>query len=93
MKTATLPAIRVEPELRADVESVLTDGETLSQFVEAAVRTGVERRRVDAAFIARGLAARDAAMASGDWVDADVVLQALERKVAAARTKRTTPRR
>jgi hypothetical protein len=35
MKTATIPSVRVEPELRAEVESLLSEGETLSQFVEA----------------------------------------------------------
>jgi hypothetical protein len=34
MKTATFPAVRVEPELREAAESVLSDGESLSAFVE-----------------------------------------------------------
>ena len=38
MKTAVIPQIRVEPELRADLESVLKQGETLTDFVEATVR-------------------------------------------------------
>ena len=33
MKTATIPSVRVEPEFRAEVESVLVEGETLSEFV------------------------------------------------------------
>jgi hypothetical protein len=45
MKTTTIPSIRVEPDFRAEVEAVLADGETLSQFVEASVRATVERRR------------------------------------------------
>ena len=40
MKTATLPSLRVEPELRDAAESVLQAGETLSSFVETAVREG-----------------------------------------------------
>ena len=38
MKTATIPSVRVEPDFRAEVEAVLADGETLSEFVEASVR-------------------------------------------------------
>jgi predicted transcriptional regulator len=87
MKTSTIPAVRVEPELRTAVESVLSEGETLSQFVEASVRASVERRRVQAEFISRGLRARDAARASGDYVDADAVVAALQRRLDAARAR------
>jgi hypothetical protein len=55
----------VEPEFRAEVESVLGEGETLSEFVEASVRASVERRRVRAEFIARGLRSRDEARLHG----------------------------
>ena len=55
MKTATIPSVRVEPELRAEVESLLSEGETVSEFVEASVRATVLRRRNQAEFIARGL--------------------------------------
>jgi len=90
MKTSTLPSVRVEPELRTAVESVLFEGDTLSQFVEASVRARVERRRVQAEFIARGLRARDEAKASGDYVEADVVVARLQRKLdAALRTARS----
>ena len=41
MKTTTIPSIRVEPDFRAEVEAVLAEGETLSQFVEASVRASV----------------------------------------------------
>ena len=87
MKTATIPSVRVEPDFRAEVEAVLADGETLSEFVEASVRASVERRRVQAEFIARGLRSRDEARRTGDYVDADVVLQGLERKLDAARAR------
>lgn len=87
MKTTTIPSIRVEPDFRAEVEAVLREGETLSQFVEASVRASVERRRMQAEFIARGLRSRDEAQRTGDYVDADVVLDNLQRKVDAARTR------
>lgn len=57
MKTAILPAVRVEPALRSDAEAVLEEGESLSDFVSACVRDGVAWRRTQAAFLAR---ARDA---------------------------------
>jgi len=87
MKTATIPSVRVEPEFRAEVESVLGEGESLSQFVEAALRAGVERRRVHSEFIARGLRSRDEARRTGEYVDADVVLAGLQVKLNAARAR------
>ena len=87
MKTATIPSVRVDPEFRAEVESLLGDGETLSEFVEASVRATVQRRRVQVEFIARGLRSRDEAQRTGDYVDADVVIEQLQRKLDAARTR------
>jgi hypothetical protein len=87
MKTATIPSVRVEPDFRAEVEAVLGDGETLSEFVEASVRASVERRRVQAEFVERGLRSRDEARRTGDYVDADVVLGKLQRKLDAAKVR------
>ena len=93
MKTATIPSVRVEPELRAEVESLLSEGETVSEFVEASVRATVLRRRNQAEFIARGLRSLDDARRTNDCVDGDLVVQTLQRKLDAARTrKRATPR-
>jgi len=93
MKTASIPSVRVEPEFRAEVESVLGEGETLSEFVEASVRASVERRRVQAEFIARGLRSRDEARRTGEYVDADVVVASLQRKLDAARARLTKSRK
>ncbi|WKB55481.1 YlcI/YnfO family protein [Eleftheria terrae] len=93
MKTATMPAVRVEPELREEVEGLLRDGETLSQFVEKAVRDSVARRRNQAEFLARGLASLDHAKRSGDHLQADTVVAALERRLAQARQRQAAPRR
>ena len=38
MKTASIPSLRVSPDLRESAERVLRDGETLSSFVETAIR-------------------------------------------------------
>jgi len=54
-KTATIPSVRVDPEFRAEVESVRSEGESLSEFVEASARASVERRRAQAEFMARGM--------------------------------------
>ena len=78
MKTATIPSLRVEPELRTAAEDVLEEGETLSSFVEQAIRDGVQRRRAQREFIARGLKSRKAAMRNQDHVPASKVLGRLE---------------
>ena len=41
MKTAVIPQIRVEAQWRADLDSALLPGETLTEFVEASVRRAV----------------------------------------------------
>jgi hypothetical protein len=89
MKTASLPSLRVDPELRRAAESVLEDGESLSSFVEDSVREGIERRRLRSEFVARGLASRDEARRSGEYFSADQVQSELDGmlKEAEARTK------
>jgi hypothetical protein len=87
MKTATLPSLRVDPELREAAESVLQEGETLSGFIEASVRETIERRRTRSEFIARGLASRDQTKRTGVYIDADVVHAQLAAKLAKARAR------
>ena len=93
MKTATIPSVRVEPEFRVEFESVLAQGESLSELVKASVRASVERRRVQAEFIACGLRSRDEAKRTGDYVDvdADDVVAALQRELDAARDHLAKP--
>ena len=85
MKTATIPPIRVEPEFRIEVEGVLEQGETLSQFVENAVRQTVLKRKHQAEFLHRGIAAIEETKRAGGGVAAEVVVAKLEAKLAAAR--------
>jgi hypothetical protein len=61
MKTASLPSLRFDPELRAAGESMLEEGEPLSAFLERAVRRQIDFRKTKMEFIARGLASRDEA--------------------------------
>ena len=83
MKTAVIPQIRVEPELRADLDSVLLPGETLTEFVEASVRRAVEFRRVQTDFTARCDASLATYERTGASIPSEVVLSRLEAKVAA----------
>lgn len=83
MKTAVIPQVRVEPKLRADLDSVLLPGETLTEFVEASVRRAVEFRRVQTDFAARCDASLAAYERTGVSIPSDVVLSKLEAKVAA----------
>jgi hypothetical protein len=93
MKTATFPSFRVDPEFRAEVEAMLGDGETLSEFVEASVRATVQRRRVQAEFITRGLRSAEEARQTGDYVAADVVIAQLQRKLDMARGRMAKPKK
>ena len=85
MKTATLPPIRVAPDFRLELEGVLEQGESLSQFVENAVRATVAKRHNQAEFVRRGIAAIEATQREGSGIPADVVLAKLQAKLAAAR--------
>ncbi len=93
MKTATIPSVRVEPELRAEVESLLGEGETVSEFVEASVRATVLRRRYQAEFIARGMRSLEDARRTGEYVEADAVVKKLQRKLDTARKRMSATRR
>jgi len=88
MKTAAIPAVRVAPELRQAAEDVLQAGETLSGFVEEAVRRNVEFRRAQKAFIERGLASAKAARKSGKYVSSAAMLGKLSRRLDKARKRR-----
>lgn len=89
MKSASLPPLRVEPELRRNAERLLQEGETLSSFVEEAVRQAVERRTAQEEFVARGLAAGARAKETGKYVSAAAVLGKLERRLGKARSSKT----
>jgi predicted transcriptional regulator len=91
MTTESLPSVPVEPEFLAKVESVLAEGESVAEFVEAAVRASVERRRVQSEFVARGLRSRDEAKRTGDYVDADDVVAGLQDRLDDARARLSKP--
>jgi predicted transcriptional regulator len=90
MKTATIPALRVHPELRQAAEEILRPGETLSGFVEDALRRNVELRRAQQAFIERGMTSRSTAKQNGKYVPADQVLKKLSARLEEASVKTPT---
>ena len=81
MKTATLPSLRVESELRAAVEAVLADGETVSGFMETSLRAEVERRRIRAEFLRRGLTALAHFEQTGRSVPAETTHRKLDERL------------
>ncbi|RAR58797.1 hypothetical protein C7401_112113 [Paraburkholderia unamae] len=85
MKTATMPPLRVDPELRQAAEDVLHENESLSSFMEAALREGVARRRLQREFVARGLDSREQARRDNDYFAADNVHAELEAMLHAKR--------
>lgn len=83
MDTAVIPQISIEPEVLAQLESMLREGETVASFVEAAVRSAVERRRVQREFDARAQAALENYERTGVSVPVEDVLRRLQAKLDA----------
>jgi len=96
MKTSTIPSVRVDPELREQLERVLHEGETLSSFVETSVRETVRRRVEQAEFVARGIVSLEQATRTGRYIDDGAVVAKLQARLDKARSKRrrqTAPKR
>ncbi len=87
MKTASLPPLRVTPELREAAETALREGETLSALMEQSLRNEVNRRKVQAEFIARGLAAREEARRTGVYYTVEEVMDSLQNILDEAKTR------
>ena len=64
VKSRTIPPLRVSERLRADAESVLAPGETLSAFVMDAVSRTIDFRKSQLDFLARGMASAKLARSS-----------------------------
>ncbi len=91
MRSATSPPIRVEPEVRAEVEAVLREGETLTQFIEEAVEAAAAWRRAQAEFVKRGEDAIERWKREGGGRPADEVMADLQSRLD--RAKREAARR
>lgn len=88
MKTASLPAVRITPELRDRAQGELREGESLSAFVEESVRRNIERREAERAFLERGLESLAKARESGRYHSAQSVLRELRNDLESARRRR-----
>ena len=84
-KTSTIPPLRVNEEVCAAAEAALMEGETLSGFVLEAIQFNIQRRALQQEFVARGLAARDEARQTGNYVSADEVLAGLDKTLTRSR--------
>lgn len=88
MKTTTIPPVRIKPEFREEIEQALEEGETMAALVEKAVRSEVTRRREQAEYVRRGLAAIVRTAEAGDGIPAETVIARLRAKVAEAGKQR-----
>lgn len=85
MKTAVIPQVRVDATLRAQLEEVLQANESITEFVETAVRRAIEHRRVLSSFDARAEQALRDFQRTGQAVPAQDVLQMLQARLDARR--------
>lgn len=81
MKAAQLPPVRVEPAVRAEIESVLREGESLSMFVETAAIEAARRRKLQQAFLERGRASLAEARSTGEFYELDAVFERLHARL------------
>ena len=87
MKTASIPSLRVAPDLRKAAESLLQEGETISSFVEQSLRANIARRKLQQEFLARGIASRDEAKRTGEYYPAEDILAELDGLLTKAKKK------
>ena len=87
MRSASFPPIRVEPEVRAEVEAVLREGEWLTQFIEEAVVAAAAWRRVQSEFVIRGEAAIERWKQEGGGYAVDQVMAELQARLDEARRR------
>lgn len=83
MKSAQLPPVRVEPSVRQEIEAVLREDESLSQFVETAALEAARRRKAQAEFLARGRASLAQARRTGEFYAAGEVLDGMRGRLQA----------
>ncbi|KPF46872.1 hypothetical protein [Rhizobium sp. AAP43] len=74
MNETVKPAVIDDAEFLAAAEDVLREGETVADLIDRSARAEVERRKDQAAFIARGLAAREEMARTGVYYTTEDVL-------------------
>jgi hypothetical protein len=78
----------VSEQLRADAESVLAPGETLSAFVMDAVSRTIDFRKSQQDFLARGMASAEHARTTANYVAAEKSLSRLRKRLVKAQRAR-----
>lgn len=81
IKSSQLPPVRVEAEVRAEIEGALREGESLSEFVKTAALNAARQRQAQAAFLARGRASLAQAVHSGEFHALEPALQAMQARL------------
>lgn len=84
-KESILPQVRVEQEFRTQVEAMLLPGESLSDFVENAVRQALDYRRYSQDFHARTQLSLERYLATGQSHSSQDVLNELRKRTQARR--------
>ena len=82
-----LPPVRVTPDVRDTVESVLREGGSLGEFIEASVLEAAAWRRMQAEFVARGEAAMERWRREGGGFTVDEVMDDLHSRLEAAKKR------
>ena len=86
-RSATLPPIRIAPEAKASVEAVLREGESLTQFIESAVRREAEFRTEQIVALARAKKALRAANRGTGLITAEDFLVGMQDRAKAAQKR------
>lgn len=86
-RSATLPPIRVAPETKANVEAVLREGESMTQFIENAVCREAEFRAQQKAAVARAKKALRRADKGEGLMTAEDFLAGMEQRAKAAQQR------
>ncbi len=83
MKRVSLP---VDPELRREAEVVLDDGESLSDFIAACVRSGISRRRTQNGFLRRSQDAVARGVRDGSGITPKELLERMDARLDEAQS-------
>lgn len=86
-RSATLPPIRVAPETKARVEAVLRTGESMTQFIESAVRREAEFRAEQNAAVARAEQALRSAENGQGLLTAEEFIDGMAQRAKAAQQR------
>jgi predicted transcriptional regulator len=86
-KASLLPSVRVETDLRRQVEKVMAKDESLSSFIEASVRAEIQEREMRKTFLQRGLRSKAQAERTGVYYGVDEVMRRMDDILAKAQAK------